>query len=101
MPIRRDLLLLYKEALHNVVRHAEATSVGISLTQKNGDLELCVADNGKGFELDAIDAGTGLKSMERRAERMGGILTITSSPGAGARVSVRVDMASSRDSYTP
>ena len=100
MPIRRDLLLLYKEALHNVVRHAEATSVGITLRQESSTLDLCVADNGKGFERDAVEAGTGLKSMERRAERMGGILSITSSPDAGTTVSVRIDMASSRDGAT-
>ncbi|MEM6326700.1 MAG: triple tyrosine motif-containing protein, partial [Bacteroidota bacterium] len=98
MPIRHDLLLLYKEALHNVVRHAEAGQVQVVLGRENGSILLSVEDDGRGFDpLGAGSRGHGLRSMRQRAERMGGSLSVTSSPGEGTRLVVEIPMARTRD----
>jgi signal transduction histidine kinase len=101
---RRQVFLIFKEALHNVVRHANATDVSIALTIGRRALRLVVADNGKGFAAErqtgvdgrtgaemanAVDAaGQGLRSMKRRAASIGGRLTITSAPGAGTTIAL-------------
>ncbi len=86
MQTRRDLLLIYKEFLHNVVRHAGASEVEICLSTAGGGLRLVVADDGAGFEPAAASDGTGLSSVRRRARRIGAELEIDSAPGRGTRV---------------
>jgi len=88
MEFRRNLFLIYKEMLHNVVKHAEATKVNIALTRMNGVLQLQVADNGKGFCTEAVGNGNGLKSMRARAGELNGKLEIESQPKLGARVTL-------------
>ena len=78
MEFRRNLFLIYKEMLHNVVKHAEATKVEIALTRTNGTLQLQVADNGKGFDKEKNGNGSGMKSMRARAEELNGKLEIDS-----------------------
>lgn len=81
---RREVFLIFKEALHNVVRHANATDVSIVLTIGRRALHLEVRDNGRGFVATTNgEAGQGLRSMKRRAEAIGGQLSIASAPGAG------------------
>lgn len=71
-----------REALSNVVRHADATSVRVTLSAVDaGALELVVADDGRGF--DAVGVSSGLANLDRRAEALGGRCTVESSPGRG------------------
>ena len=90
MEFRRNLFLIYKELLHNVVKHAEATKVEIALTRMNGTLQLQVADNGKGFCEQAGGNGNGLKSMRARAGELHGRFEIDSRPERGTRVILSV-----------
>jgi len=90
MEFRRNLFLIYKEMLHNVVKHAEATKVEIALTRMNGVLQLQVADNGKGFCTEAVGNGNGMKSMQARAGELNGQLEIDSQPERGTRVTLSV-----------
>ncbi len=83
MITRREILRLYKELLHNVVRHAQATEVKIRVGETNGALVLRVQDNGVGFSAEAPATGFGLKSLQARARRLGGELQIDSQPGGG------------------
>ena len=91
MAARRDLLLIYKELLHNVARHADASAVEISVAAGSDELELVISDDGRGFDPAAVRMGTGLKSMRERAARVGGRVDLTSrSPvGTTARLTVR------------
>jgi len=91
MEFRRNLFLIYKELLHNVVKHAEATKVEIALTRMNGTLQLQVADNGKGFGEEKVGNGNGLKSMRARAGELDGQLEINSGPERGTRVTFTVN----------
>jgi signal transduction histidine kinase len=77
---QRDLMLIFKEVLHNIARHAAATDVDIRLVQTDDALVLTVKDNGRGFEPEAVAPGMGLANLRRRAEKHRGTATIVSSP---------------------
>ncbi|MFO1483348.1 MAG: ATP-binding protein [Verrucomicrobiaceae bacterium] len=77
---QRDLILMFKEVLHNITRHAAATEVSISLTPDRDSVVLTVKDNGKGFDPAAITTGMGLTNLRRRAAKHQGRADIVSSP---------------------
>ncbi|HEX4704257.1 MAG TPA: GAF domain-containing sensor histidine kinase [Pseudonocardiaceae bacterium] len=80
-----------QEALHNALRHANASLVRICLSSQGGEVLLEITDDGDGFDADATPNTTaarrlGLASMRERATAVGGRLTVTSRPGRGACV---------------
>lgn len=82
-----------QEALHNAVRHADASAIGVTLQGERDGVLLEVRDDGGGFDVTATAATTrrlGLTSMRARADAVGGTLTVTSAPGAGTTVRLRV-----------
>lgn len=83
---RRDVLLIFKEAVNNAARHSGCTEVAIDFHPEPHALRLQVSDNGKGFEIESENNGQGLRSMARRAAEIGGELKIDSSPGKGTAV---------------
>ena len=89
--VRRDLLLIFKEAVNNAAKHSACTKVSIDFACENWVLKLQIRDNGKGLNPDSESAGHGLRSMTRRAEALGGSLAIASSREAGT--SVEFEMA--------
>jgi signal transduction histidine kinase len=97
MPLRRELLLILKEALHNAHRHAEAGRVDVRLGRDGADLVLAVEDDGVGFDPGAVAGGHGLRSLRTRAERIGGALTVDSTPGRGTRVRLAVPLPRNRE----
>lgn len=90
MATRRHLFLVFKEALHNVASHARANRVDIRLCQRDGGLLLAIRDDGIGFDPDTVDGGLGLTSMQRRAESMGAELGVTTEPGSGTEIEVKM-----------
>lgn len=91
---RRHLYLGFKEAVHNVVKHAGASDARIVLAIDGGWLVLEVADNGRGMAEAASGAnGNGLLNMRERMEEAGGVVRIDSRPGEGTRLSFRVPLA--------
>jgi signal transduction histidine kinase len=87
-----SLFRIVQELLTNVLRHAGASRVEIRLGRDGGDLVLAVADDGRGFRPEAVSAGRsfGLLELEERARMWGGVVEISSRPGHGARVGVRI-----------
>ncbi len=86
---RRDFLLIFKEILHNVIKHADATRVNIKLTIDENVVMLKVADDGKGFHFkEGGFSGNGLKNLRQRSDKLTGNLTIESVPGKGTTVTV-------------
>ena len=90
---RREVFMIFKEGLNNIVRHSHCTRVAIDFRVEAGRLWLSLSDNGKGFDTHATVAGNGLANMCRRAERVKGRLEIDSkaADGTTVRLSVPVD----------
>jgi signal transduction histidine kinase len=88
--VEEGLYRIAVEALNNALRHAQAKCISVSLIFKPGGTLLEIADDGKGFDLDAVQAlgGLGLQSMAERAEVIGGVLKIHSQVGHGTRIKV-------------
>jgi signal transduction histidine kinase len=82
MDVRRDLLLIFKEAVNNAARHARCSTVTIDLRVERSRMTLAITDDGVGFDTSAAGDGNGLDSMRRRAARLRGTLDIASAPGA-------------------
>ena len=72
MHLRRNAFLIFKELIHNIIKHSEAGKVVIRLQADNNRLKLQVTDNGKGFDPGAPTRRNGLKNMTSRAEMVGG-----------------------------
>jgi signal transduction histidine kinase len=87
-PERREALVrIMREAIVNALLHGAAGRVRVTLERADG-LHLVVADDGSGFDPDAVGSGYGLASMRERAEAAGGRLAVVSRPGLGTRVEV-------------
>jgi signal transduction histidine kinase len=91
---KREILLIFKEALHNIRRHASARRVTIRLADENDELVMEVADDGSGFNVQDSTTGHGLASQRQRAQALGGELRIVSQPGEGTVVTLRAKLDS-------
>jgi signal transduction histidine kinase len=85
--VRHDLLMAVKEALNNIVRHAEATEVEFRMAVSDKKLEIEIADNGKGFAGGDRD-GHGLKNLSARLAKLGGGCAVESRVGGGTTVKI-------------
>jgi signal transduction histidine kinase/ligand-binding sensor domain-containing protein len=94
--MRREVYLIFKEAISNIARHSGAQQVRIELEVVKEDLILRITDNGCGFDPVSSDGGNGLHHMKKRAAGLGGEIEIRSSPGEGATITVKVPVASMR-----
>lgn len=80
-----------QEALHNTVKHAQASTVELKLECSPNGLTLEIGDDGVGFDPTGSFPGhLGLKSMRERAERLGGTLEVESNPGKGTHLRARI-----------
>ena len=94
--MRRNLYLIFKEAVNNAAKYAAATEVELFLSVRKGLLLMKLTDNGQGF--DAQDppsevmgsGGNGLQNMTKRAEEIGGSLEIVSNKNEGTNIIVRL-----------
>jgi signal transduction histidine kinase len=88
---RTNLYRIVQEALTNCARHAQASSVTITIGYKNGDLRLVVTDDGIGCTQPVNPGGgLGLIGIQERARELGGSVRLDSSPGRGTSLSVSV-----------
>jgi signal transduction histidine kinase/streptogramin lyase len=90
---RRHLLLVFKEAITNITRHAHATSIHVRLDVRGRTLALTIADNGVGFDQARMTSGQGLGNLQRRADLLRGSLAIESVPGSGTTIRLQAPMA--------
>jgi signal transduction histidine kinase/ligand-binding sensor domain-containing protein len=91
---KRHLLLVFKEAMHNLARHSQAGRARVVLEVARGNLLLTVRDDGRGFDPQARTPGLGLTSLRRRASEMGGSLEIASAVGEGTTLRLQVPLRS-------
>jgi signal transduction histidine kinase len=88
--VRHDLFLAVKETLNNIVRHAEATEVEFRLAIVDCQLEIVLADNGRGFDGISPQKGKGLKGLSLRLSQIGGRYEFKSIPGKGSVVRIEL-----------
>lgn len=84
-----EIVQLTREALSNVVRHAEASHAAVRLERDGADAVLTVEDDGVGFQPDVATAGHGLRNMRERAAKLAGKLELDSGSGKGTRLRIQ------------
>jgi PAS domain S-box-containing protein len=91
--ISTHLYRIAQEAIGNAIKHAQATSIAVSLKQSDGEITLTIRDNGHGFRNGRrVIEGMGLRIMEYRAEMIGAMLRVDSTVGKGTTVACRLKM---------
>lgn len=85
--VEREIVCIAQEALTNAVRHARARKITVhAAPSRSLGLRLSIADDGRGIAKERFGAGFGLTSMQERADRIGGSLTIVTAPRAGTEI---------------
>jgi signal transduction histidine kinase len=94
--MEQHLLRIAQEAVTNVLKHAEASTIWVKLHMEARKLYLRIVDNGRGFDQKDVFQSRGghfgLMGMRERAERLGGELHLSSHPGEGTKVEVMVPL---------
>ena len=83
---RHNITMAVKEAVHNVIKHANGSEVLMNVTWNNSRLDITIQDDGCGFDPQNGPAGNGLTNMRQRMRNIGGNCSIESRPGAGTTV---------------
>lgn len=92
------VLRIVREAVSNVVKHAGATTISVTVDVEDGALQVGVTDDGAGMpaQLPVRPGHLGLASMKERARTLGGSLGLVSTPGSGTAVTVRIPLGAPR-----
>ena len=100
---RHHLFLAVKEALNNVVRHSGASEVWLRLGMANGELQITVADNGRGIVPPAANGARhdGLDNIRQRVEGLGGRFELRSRPSSGTSLLLHLPLAPSGKVHLP
>lgn len=89
LDLSRNLLMIFKEALNNCLKYAEANNVKLDVSIADNDiLHIMLSDDGKGFNIEEVVKGNGLNNMRNRAKRLKGKLYIDSKPGKGTTINL-------------
>lgn len=88
--MRRQIFLIFKECVNNIVKHSGCTKADIEFRVEENWLVLKLSDNGRGFETTVRSDGHGLMSMRERAHKLGGELQVTAQPGAGTMITLKL-----------
>jgi signal transduction histidine kinase len=100
---RKNIFLIFKEALHNIVKYADCKAASIALSVKNNDVMMIIKDDGKGFDTSQIDitqisaegkhlGGNGIKNMNARADDMNAKLCIHSKINEGTTIRLTLQL---------
>lgn len=95
---KMNIYRIFQEAIHNVIKHSKATKAKLTVSTKKKYVSFVLKDNGKGFfkkcqqstKSNKKTAGLGLHSMEYRAHQIGADYILTSSPGKGTSIEIRL-----------
>jgi ligand-binding sensor domain-containing protein/two-component sensor histidine kinase len=89
---RKNIFLIFKEAIHNIIKYSNCSMVNITVKKITGKINITIADNGKGFSTNHINTynGNGIKNMHDRAIEIKGSFQIKSQPEKGTCISVTI-----------
>ncbi|MBK9097263.1 MAG: hypothetical protein IPM14_03905 [bacterium] len=87
MEYKQNLLLLFKEAINNAIKHSGCKKITLEAFYENDTIKITLKDDGQGFDLNDINFGNGIKNMEERAKKINGTLNWESSNNSGTLVS--------------
>jgi signal transduction histidine kinase len=90
MDLRRNLVRIFKEALHNAFKYANCENLTFKLTENKDGFEFLIRDDGIGFDTSKASDGNGLLNMKNRAKKVNGILQINSNPQTGTEIKLMV-----------
>jgi signal transduction histidine kinase len=94
LDVKEALYRIAQEALHNIVKHAQAQHVEVRMWHDDNSISLTVRDDGRGFDTaQSFPGHVGLQSMPERAKKLGGTVTVDSAPGGGTTVTARLPRA--------
>lgn len=83
----RNIILIAKELLNNILRHSQAANVSLSVTANGGKIAIFeFTDDGAGFDMKDMKPGNGLKNIKNRAKKIKGEINVHTTPGEGTRV---------------
>ncbi len=85
---RKNLFLIFKEAINNAAKYSSAQAIKIQFKKQNGNIELSIHDNGKGFDVQNGSSGNGLRNMKERASNLRGRLELKSSTTSGTEINL-------------
>ena len=92
---KRNILLIIKECLHNVIKHAQASEVSLKINMQDSNLNIEIKDNGKGFDVENISSKSnsfGLSNIQHRAQFIGGDLVIYSRLKQGTQINFSIPL---------
>jgi ligand-binding sensor domain-containing protein/two-component sensor histidine kinase len=92
MQRRQHIYLILKEAINNLIKYSECTTVSINAGYAGGKLKIEVTDDGKGFDPEKIQPGNGLYNMKKRTAAMNGRLLIATAPCGGTKITLCVEI---------
>ncbi len=92
--LKINLYRIVQEALQNINKYAKASTIEVSLTQKDGHINLSISDNGIGFAVEKKSRGIGLQNMVSRANECEGVFDIRSKKGKGTTISIEFPIES-------
>jgi len=90
MELRKNLWLIFKEIITNIIKHAEAEYVLIRFTTESGKLNITIRDKGKGFDVNTQKTGNGINNVKKRVETINGKLNLDSTPSEGTKWNIVV-----------
>jgi hypothetical protein len=90
MELRKNLWLIFKEIITNIIKHAEAEYVLIRFTTESGKLNITIRDKGKGFDVNTLKTGNGINNVKKRVETINGKLSLDSTPSEGTKWNIVV-----------
>ena len=88
--VRRQVFLIFKESVHNIVRHSGCTRAAVTFSASRDHISLRITDNGTGFATARQEEGHGLSSMRKRTQELGGTLHVVSTAAEGTTVVLQV-----------
>ena len=88
--LKLNIYRIVQELVNNIIKHADATKIGLDVSTEGKMVHVSIEDNGKGFNLNARRTGIGISNLRNRVESFNGEIDILSGPGKGCRVDISI-----------